>query len=774
MMQDFFKLVLPESGWKFVVTIKDGRTTHHTCAAFSEMESVATTACAQGIDTYFACASFAEAEYVDGNGKKRTRTRANAVAAKSFWLDIDVGDGKPYASQSEALIRLRSFCDYFMLPRPMLVSSGYGLHCYWPLFEDVTKDHWFPVAAKLKALTKNPACPLLVDHSRTSDIASILRSVQTRNFKHDPAGVPVEVLAPVEAKPFEEFRSAVAAAYARIAPTIVYPEIGQRNPSCSNRVDIIEIEDALHFIDPDRGDRGDWWKVIAALADEFGEEGREVAHRWSRGDFREVPSNQYDTLELDAQFDDCLGRDDYDGDRAGVGTIHWLARQGGWTGGTPDWVQDLNDQYAWIEKVNAIYRLKFGDFARPADFRQKLANQYVEVSSGETRKRVSAGDAWLRHPARREHDDLVMWPAGPRVTGGNRLNTWQGLAVEPVPGDTALFFELFDRLIPDADAGRYVRSWLAHLFQHPNIKMSTALVIWSRQQGVGKNLVFECIKDIIGQRHAILIGQSELDRDFNGWARDKIVIIGDEVIGQDRRQHADKLKALITGTTILINEKHQPAVELQNLANFIFLSNQPNAVFIGDDDRRYFVWEVEAGPLTPQQARNFADWRDGGGLSALLHHLRSLDIADFNPKARAPSTAAKRMMIEDNRSDFEVWAVQLIASGAGKIIGREMATAAELAERYRQDAGAKVSTRTVTTTLKRLGATQREHQVRVRQLKVRPIALDRPDHWQREPETSWAAEMCKPLLGLTLPHQCLTRGLAQKPDLHVISQEDAA
>jgi hypothetical protein len=474
------------------------------------------------------------------------------------------------------------------------------------------------------------------------------------------------------------------------------------------------------------------------------------------------PSHRYDVADFKVQFDDCLARIPLDGARTGLGTIVWLAKQGGWTRDTPDWVVDLNEQYAWIEKDSAIYRLKFGDFMKPADFRQQHANRSVEVPTGDKPKRVPAGDAWLRHPARRQHERVVMQPASAPITADNCLNVWSGFRVDPVPGDVRPFFALLNRLIPEPDACGFVCSWLAHLLQHPGIKMSVALVIWSREQGVGKNLLFECIAKIIGGRHATKIEQAELASQFNGWMRNKVFVIGDEVIGEDRRQHADKLKGLITGTTIQINEKHQPVSEIENLANFIFLSNHPTAMFVGQDDRRYFVWEVEASSMSPADAKAFATWRDHGGLSALRHHLQALDISSFNPKARAPTTTSKKLMVDANRSDVEVWAEQIISSGAGQIIGREVASAMELADCYERTTGRqKPSAKTITSTFKRLGAFQRPSQVRVGATKQRLIAIDRFDHWRNEPESSWAAEMAKalvPRLLDTLPQHCLTSG----------------
>lgn len=162
--------------------------------------------------------------------------------------------------------------------------------------------------------------------------------------------------------------------------------------------------------------------------------------------------------------------------------------------------------------------------------------------------------------------------------------------------------------------------------------MHVALVIWSRHQGVGKNLLFECLSTIIGLRHATLIGQAELARDFNGWAKDKVFVIGDEVSNEDRRQHADKVKGLVTSTTVQINEKHQPAYETDNLMNFVFLSNHPTAMFMDDQDRRYYVVEIEADPLPEIEALEFVKWRDDGGLGALLYRSKNLTSAALTPK----------------------------------------------------------------------------------------------------------------------------------------------
>jgi hypothetical protein len=159
-------------------------------------------------DVYFALASFKERgvlnpnkkNYKDGTmGVIERRTQANAKLLRSFFLDLDVkAEGNHYHSQREAALALVDFCRTLKLPKPMLVSSGYGIHVYWPLVDAIPPEEWKPVAEQLKA-----ACghfKLLADHAVTADEARVLRVPGTTNFKRGTEK-PVEVRS--DAGPYE-------------------------------------------------------------------------------------------------------------------------------------------------------------------------------------------------------------------------------------------------------------------------------------------------------------------------------------------------------------------------------------------------------------------------------------------------------------------------------------------------------------------------------------------------------------------------------------------
>jgi hypothetical protein len=118
-------------------------------------------------------------------GQRRLgRTKRNAFGARAFWLDLDVGEDKPYATINDAIKALAEFCRTLKLPTPIIVFSGSGLHVYWPLRETLERQVWERYANGLKALCERHG--LHADPSRTADISSVLRTPGTYNRKRQP------------------------------------------------------------------------------------------------------------------------------------------------------------------------------------------------------------------------------------------------------------------------------------------------------------------------------------------------------------------------------------------------------------------------------------------------------------------------------------------------------------------------------------------------------------------------------------------------------------
>jgi len=116
--------------------------------------------------------------------KSYSRMADNALYARSFFIDLDVGDDeKKYASQSIALDTLNKFVEDRELPPPVIINSGGGVHAYWIFDEDIPIAEWKPYARKFKALCLDH---LLIDPKVTADAARVMRCPDSLNYKTNP------------------------------------------------------------------------------------------------------------------------------------------------------------------------------------------------------------------------------------------------------------------------------------------------------------------------------------------------------------------------------------------------------------------------------------------------------------------------------------------------------------------------------------------------------------------------------------------------------------
>lgn len=121
-----------------------------------------------------------------------SRKAKDCAGAAALWLDIDIGaqHAKPdYADAKSFAADFKNFMAGTGLPVPWIVSTGHGVHLYWPLGVTVQPDKWSRLMARL--FTACNKFGLKYDHAAT-DISRILRVPGTYNYKDTP--VPVVIL----------------------------------------------------------------------------------------------------------------------------------------------------------------------------------------------------------------------------------------------------------------------------------------------------------------------------------------------------------------------------------------------------------------------------------------------------------------------------------------------------------------------------------------------------------------------------------------------------
>jgi hypothetical protein len=141
----------------------------------------------------------------------------------------------------------------------------------------------------------------------------------------------------------------------------------------------------------------------------------------------------------------------------------------------------------------------------------------------------------------------------------------------------------------------YVISWISFLIQNPVRKTETALIIIG-EQGTGKNKFFTDVISKLFGRYCISKENniSNIIGRFNSIIENKILIICNELQNIDNAKLLDTsgLKSLISDNEINIESKYINTRKIQNVSNFIFVSNNLLPINIECSDRRYIVYKI--------------------------------------------------------------------------------------------------------------------------------------------------------------------------------------
>ena len=408
-------------------------------------------------------------------------------------------------------------------------------------------------------------------------------------------------------------------------------------------------------------------------------------------------------------------------------------------------VETMNREYAFLTNSARIVRLHDRSVQPKDSMRIRYANTAVINGDTNSNKKVTHYDAWLNSPERREHIDFTFQP-GQDIIFDNHVNLWMGWGAAPVKGDVSLWTELLDHLFGASSPERkWFEQWIAYPLQYPGTKLSTAAVIWSRKQGVGKSLIGETISSIYG-RHGKTITAAELHSTYNGWAEDALFVLGEENSSGDHRADSNKLKHLITGTDMFIQEKYVVAHQAANVMNFLFTSNHPDAFHLETNDRRYFVWSIDVAAKSGDFYDRYTDWKDSKvGINALMDHLLTLDLSGFEAKGPAPLTAAKTSMRANSATELERWVADVLSDEyIDKHLGAEITSLNDLLSRFHGGEGSSRSN--VSALSKALGRECEYKSARISiggTSRIMAISLRNHEHWELADKSAWVAEYLK-------------------------------
>jgi hypothetical protein len=351
----------------------------------------------------------------------------------------------------------------------------------------------------------------------------------------------------------------------------------------------------------------------------------------------------------------------------------------------------INERYLYVEKpAGRVYRPETDELLSKQEFEMDCYNRKVVVpkvnKKGEVQQQqVPAPRAWLEWGQRATATRLAFRPTLPPQTylEDGSFNTWTGLPIQPkqdkdnpegVKEFAALLAYLFS---PPPGAPGEIREqyrrdkqwftyWLVKPLQEPGFHLLTAVVLISRVQGIGKNLLADTVGQLYGgadQYYSPIDNKTLEEPKFNPWMYGKLFVHAEDIEPRTREISAAQLKVYITGNTVRINQKYQRAFTVDNHVNLLFTSNKPGVTEVEFRDRRYAVFRLEA----PQNLQTHPEWGleritkfvnyffSLPGKQALMYWAQQLKIPKaWNPQA-VPQTEARIEAQEATASSGQLW-----------------------------------------------------------------------------------------------------------------------
>lgn len=356
----------------------------------------------------------------------------------------------------------------------------------------------------------------------------------------------------------------------------------------------------------------------------------------------------------------------------------------------------LNSEVVFIKKIDTVVERETSLLMDPEKFKRHLYvdrfyMKQVEKGSGKNAhialEETPLAPRWMEWQHKAQLWNLTYEPGKPQVVDGREWNTWVGWGVQPRKGNVDPWNWLLDFLFVNDDKARqYFERWCAYPIQHPGAKLYTATVLWSRVKRLGKSMVALALAKIYGD-NATFVESRQLKSEFNTWAKNRQLVVGEEITAGEARVDADYLKHIITHPTFRIRDLFTPPYEIPNHTNFLFLSNHPDAMFLEDGDKRYLIHAVGQNSPAPRNKYEWCDkWLHGDGPSHLMYHLLNLNLGKFNPREHAPETVSKYEMVVAGKTDTGLWVLRLQedpktalrARGQAKADGCDLYTPEEL------------------------------------------------------------------------------------------------
>lgn len=352
-----------------------------------------------------------------------------------------------------------------------------------------------------------------------------------------------------------------------------------------------------------------------------------------------------------------------------------------------DEIEKLNEEVMYNIAKGKIYYYNQDVYISVQDFKNRMSNRFVYKqtfdSDGEPKiERVNLYKEWMESPLRLTVFDEKFVPGSTETfiqdheSGYIYYNSFRGFEIQPldkVEGienkkSVKLFMQLLKFIFSTAteDNLNWFLHWMAEGLRNPNIKMRTAVIIWSNMEGNGKSTIGNLLAKLYG-RYASNITSAILKSQYNSFIRNKLFIMSDELTGEevdnvkDTKRYMDQLKNLITQDEVVINAKYISEYTVKDYAKYFFTSNNVNMISINNFSRRFFIIHAPEKKMPQSFYTDFYNTVfSDEGLREIMTFLLNYEVDKVVAlNSDAPVTEAKQEIVVNSRTFKQQWFIDL-------------------------------------------------------------------------------------------------------------------
>ena len=253
---------------------------------------------------------------------------------------------------------------------------------------------------------------------------------------------------------------------------------------------------------------------------------------------------------------------------------------------------------------------------------------------------------WLNDENIRRNRKMVFVPS-PAEYDTEDFNTWRDFEQERVElplnidMETNIHIQMFHEFIFNLMGGvqeniDFFIAWCANIIQNPSTRSCICLVLYSMEEGAGKNMIIKTIEKCIGKSYVNYISDvgNQLFGKHAAAEMNKLLVVLNEVKGKDTYSNTDLFKTRITDDVREVELKGKEMMQINNFAVYAINTNNVNMVNAGDNDRRFCVLDCNNKKLADKQYfKNYENTINQypEAIRCIYEYLKTFDIEQVIP-----------------------------------------------------------------------------------------------------------------------------------------------